>query len=140
MPPRPTPQEAFTGVTGSLREWSGLGLMGVVAGLLCFLVTYSLPALQKSHLIAIEKTLDKSQEAVAAANVTARQEIAKEREDSRADLSKSREHGDKAVEKIAASIDGLKTELQASSEKQLQMNRTLFESLKNSTKATGVTQ
>lgn len=53
--PKRDPAGAFVGVVGHWRQWTGLGLAGVLAGLLIWVVTVSIPgAYSTGHRQAVE--------------------------------------------------------------------------------------
>ena len=83
MPPdNPTPQDAYTGLSGFFKQWTGLGVIGVMSGLLVYAMTIQLPGVQdKFH-----------------------QELREERGAFREEAEKSRKHGEYAVEKLTATM------------------------------------
>lgn len=78
--PRMTAQDRFTGLTGVWKAVAQFGLSGVVAATMMYAVLVAMPAQQQLHLEQTEKS-----------------------------RAAGYEHGEKAVEKIAGSIDALRS-------------------------------
>lgn len=88
------PEIRFAGLSGKFKSWANFGVIGVMTGLLCWMVMYSNPSMQKAHLEVIEKVQEK-----------AAAEIKIERDSSRSETEKSRQHGGAVGKELA---DGLR--------------------------------
>ena len=91
-----TAEARFSGLTGVFRQWSSLGIVGVMSGLTCWLVMVTIPGMHKEHLNTIEKVQD-----------DARIEIKEERLASRSEAALSREHGSQAAKELGSAIKSL---------------------------------
>ena len=89
-----TDASKFAGLSGLWKQWAGFGVIGVMSGLMCYVVMVQLPEMQKLHLETIEKT-----------QAAAREEIHEERQSSRTDAAASRQHGSQAADKLADAIN-----------------------------------
>ena len=131
--PMPDSEKRFLGLDGLWRQWANFGIVGVIAGLMSYVVMFTIPDLQRSHLQTIERV-----------STEARSELQAERAAGRSDAEKSREHGNKSADKLAESLDGLrevmsdhkamvKINQEAGLEAQkvmIQQNKTLIEKMK----------
>ena len=137
--PNPTPnpipdsEKRFLGLDGIWKQWANFGIAGVIAGLMSYVVMFTIPDLQRSHLETINNI-----------SKEARTEIQTERAAARSDMDKSRQHGDLSATKIAESLDSLrevmsehkamvKINQEAGLEAQkvmIQQNKTLIEKMK----------
>lgn len=103
------PEVRFAGLTGSARTWANLGVIGIISGLLTWMVMYANPANEKSHRDVVEKLLTNSAA-----------EIKSERDAARSEAEKSRTHGTAAAEKLAdastKTADKLATVIEKSTE------------------------
>lgn len=88
-----TPDQ-FHGLTGKFKQYMSMGVIGVLALMTMYLVMWQSPAMHKSYLEVITKT-----------QTTAAAEIKVERDASRAESEKSRQHGGNVGKELA---DGLK--------------------------------
>ena len=96
--PEATAEQRFAGVRGLFGQWANFGIIGVVAGLLTWFVVWGMPGMQSEFHTLIDREREHS-----------RREIAAERQTSREESAKSREHGDRSAKIIADSIDRHKT-------------------------------
>ena len=96
MADREMTPDQFTSLKGGFKQWASLGVIGVLAGLTCYLVMWQSPAMHTAHL----KVITDMQTITAA-------EIKAERDAARADAEKSRAHGNDAAKVMGESIKSL---------------------------------
>lgn len=97
------PAVRFAGLSGTIGNWTRVGVIGLMALLLVWMVTISNPSMQKAHLEAIEKKDVAHMAAIEKVVATSTAELKAEREAARAETDKSRIHGTTAAEKLAES-------------------------------------
>jgi hypothetical protein len=93
LPQQQSPQDAFLGVTGKMKNWVNLGIAGIVCGLLSWLIMHELPAARREF-----NDIQEAQQIRHTENINA------ERKAHREDAAASRAHGNTAVKEITAAI------------------------------------
>ena len=87
-----TPDE-FHGLTGKSKQWASLGVIGLLALLTLHLVLWQNPSMHKSYLDVITVVQEK-----------AAAEIKAERDNSRLETEKSRQHGGQVGNDLSAGL------------------------------------
>ena len=79
---KPIDTDKFLGLAGIWKQWANLGVVGVVCGIVIYLITVAVPKAQQSF----------------------HDELRLEREAARTEQQKSREHGEMAIKEISTAI------------------------------------